>query len=138
MKKVTILRGISGAGKSTYTSRNHPAAYVASADQYFGTGENYKFDPTKLGAAHADCLARFKNAVTSQTPDVVVDNTNTQLWEFAQYVEFAERNGYDVNVVRLKVDPDVAAKRNVHGVPKETVLKMQNRFQDFPGETIVQ
>jgi len=138
MKTVHILRGVSGAGKSTYTKKTFPGAFVASADHFFGTGDDYKFDPKKLGAAHADCQARFQKAVSEGVETIVVDNTNTQLWEFSSYVQFAKRNGYDVEVVRLLVDPEVAAKRNVHGVPKETVLKMQNRFQDFPGETIIQ
>lgn len=134
---VTILRGVSGAGKSTYTQRNHPDALVCSADHFFGHGEDYKFDPKKIGQAHEFCFKTFKTAVNAQTPSIVVDNTNTQKWEFERYVKYAQDNGYTVNVVRLKVDPKVAAARNVHGVPFETVMRMQNRFQDFPGETII-
>lgn len=134
---VTILRGVSGAGKSTYTQRNFPDAVVASADHFFGHGEAYKFDPKKIGKAHEYSFETFKKAVDSKQPSIVVDNTNTQKWEFERYVKYAEQHGYTVNVVRLKVDPNVAASRNVHGVPYDTVMKMQNRFQDYPGEIVI-
>lgn len=134
---VTILRGVSGAGKSTYTQRNFPDAVVASADHFFGHGEDYKFNPKLIGKAHDYSFKTFTKAVDSKQPSIVVDNTNTQKWEFERYVKYAQENGYTVNVVRLLVDPKVAAARNVHGVPYDTVMKMQSRFQDYPGETIV-
>lgn len=135
MTKVTILRGISGAGKSTFTKTHLPNAVVASADHYFGHGDNYKFDHTKLGKAHDFCYDTFTAAVDSGR-EVVVDNTNTKLKEFKRYLDYAAKKGCTVEVVRLKVDPKVAAARNVHGVPYDTVMNMQNRFQDFSGEQI--
>jgi predicted kinase len=135
--KIIIIRGISGSGKSTHIAKHFPNAYVVSADHFFGTGANYNFDPKKLGAAHADCLEKFKQAIRRHVPEIVVDNTNTQLWEFSKYVEFAKENGYVVTVVRLKIDPAVAAKRNIHGVPEEKVKQMQGRFQDYPGEIVI-
>lgn len=138
MNTVTILRGISGAGKSTYTKKVFPTAVVCSADFYFGHGSNYKFDPSKLGAAHGSCRYNFEQAVLQGQPSIVIDNTNTMLKEFKHYIDFATANGYQVNVVRIKIDPKVAANRNVHGVPLEKVKQMQDRFQDYPGETIVQ
>jgi len=136
-KTVTILRGISGAGKSTYTAKHFPDAVICSADHYFGHGADYKFDGSKLGKAHDQCFQLFMTACNSGKPSIVVDNTNTTLREFLRYVEFAKSRGYKVDVVRLVVDPKIAAKRNVHGVPAEKVQQMQNRFQDYRGETVV-
>jgi len=139
MRTVTVLRGISGAGKSTYTAKIHPAATVVSADKYFidRTTNEYKFDPSKLGKAHGWCFGQFELALRRGDLEVVLDNTNTKLWEFEKYIAKAAEYGYTVKVVRLKVDPKIAAARNVHGVPADKVQAMQDRFEDFQGEEIV-
>jgi predicted kinase len=149
MRTVTILRGISGAGKSTYTRNNHPNATVCSADPFFINftvvrGQNvpkndgvYSFNPAWLGRAHDWCKAQFHRALSEGQDDVVVDNTNTTLRELNYYVDTAVEFGYTLNVVRLTVDPAIAAARNQHGVPAEKVQQMQDRFQDFPGEVII-
>ena len=136
--EVVIMRGISGAGKSTYTNMNFPGAVVCSADFFFGRGDKYNFNPKLLGKAHDSCFNTFEAAMGSNKPVIVIDNTNTTLREFKRYVESAQKRGYAVKVVRLVVDPAIAAQRNVHGVPAEKVQQMQDRFQDYPGEIIVQ
>jgi predicted kinase len=138
MRTVTILRGISGAGKSTYTKANHPNAFVCSADNYFiGQDGVYRFDGRALGKAHDWCKQQFLNALQTSVDDIVVDNTNTTMRELKYYFDTAQDYGYGIEVVRLVVDPKIAAARNLHGVPAEKVQQMQDRFQDFPGEIIV-
>jgi len=138
-KTVTIMRGISGAGKSTYIRRNFPAALVCSADHYFinGKGE-YKFDRQKLSKAHGACREKFEAALASGAGHIVVDNTNTTVSEMKGYIQAAEKKGYQIQIFRLQVDPVVAAARNQHGVPPESIQAMQTRFQDYPGEVVVQ
>ncbi len=137
MRTVTILRGISGAGKSTYTKANHPNATVCSADNYFMLGGTYQFDGKKLGRAHDWCKNQFETALQRGDDDVVVDNTNTMMRELNFYVDTAAKYGYELKVVRLTVDPKIAAARNQHGVPADKVQAMQDRFQDFPGEILI-
>jgi predicted kinase len=139
MKKVVIMRGQSGAGKSTYAKKNFPGAVMCSADSFFidpKTGE-YKFDPTKLGFVHNSCQRKYEAALKSGEPLVVVDNTNTTLKEMQPYLQLADVYGYDVEVIRLDTPVGVAAKRNTHGVPAVAVQKMRDRMIDFPGETVV-
>jgi predicted kinase len=137
--KVIIMRGISGAGKSTYIKKHFPSAVICSADQYFidANSGNYNFDASKLRQAHNACKEKFKEALKNQEPLIVVDNTNTQLWEFQPYVQLAQTFGYDVEVIRLKVNPMLASKRNKHKVPIEAINKMEKRFVDYPEEKII-
>lgn len=117
MKKVEIMRGCSGAGKSTYIRMHFPNAYVVSADQFFMQDGHYNFDGAKLSQAHQDCFRRFMEAIMiDELEHVVVDNTNTQAWELAPYVQGASSFGYEVEIHTLVVDPEIAAKRNLHGV----------------------
>lgn len=140
-RKVVIMRGVSGSGKSTYIAKHCPGAEVCSADDYFtevlGEGKAYKFDASKLGDAHRWCMARFLNAVTHRDPIaraalVVVDNTNLQLWSFMGYVQVAEAMGYEIEIVRMDTPPHIAAERNLHGVPRNKVEDMSRRMQFIP------
>lgn len=129
---IVILIGISGAGKSTY-AKTLPRPIIVSADDFFMVGGEYKFDPSKLDAAHGRCLAAFIETAREyggrtleSEPTLVVDNTNTTLAEIAPYYAIARAYGHQVRIVKFICDPHVAAARNRHGVPLET-CKRQNR-----------
>lgn len=141
--KVIILRGVPGSGKSTQT-KLYPDAYIVSADHYFTDSKGvYHFDMGKIGAAHGQCKGRFESALKVLKPLIIVDNTNTTVKELRFYVEAAQAAGYTVEIVRIDCDPEVAAKRNVHGVPRASILKMAERLSSsklpdhYPTETVV-
>ena len=132
-KRLVIMRGISGSGKSTYTRDHLPGAYVCSADQFFiDPAGVYQFDPRKLGEAHRWCYRSFLTALSHNHDIIVVDNTNTQLFEFYGYAQAAWAHDYTVEVVRMDTPVEVAAARNLHGVPTAGVKAMQDRFQTIP------
>lgn len=133
MKTVIILCGISGSGKSTRIAKLYPEAAVCSADHYFMVDGEYRFDPSKLPQAHGSCLKQFVSCLQGRLPDgqpptVVVDNTNTTVAEVAPYAALALAYGYDLRIEILKVDPEVAAARNLHGVPLAGIVKMAERL----------
>lgn len=130
--RVMILRGVPGAGKSTYISENKAEADpVVSADLFFMKGGTYKFDPRKLSEAHGWCLRGFVLAVNGKMfrgmevrPETIwVDNTNITVGEVAPYVALAQAFGYHVEIITLREDPMVAGARNIHGVPMDVVVK---------------
>lgn len=167
-KKVIILRGISGSGKSSYVSGlDNPK--VVTADDYFlepapnydyglGFGEIeppfpvtrksdsevffYKFNPALLGQAHAWCFGEFINALNSGAKTVVVDNTNIHVWEFENYIQLAGIMGYEVEVKTFKPvtleEVRLCAKRNAHNVPADIVMKMAFEFEDYELEEILE
>jgi len=122
-KRVIILRGLPGCGKSTLQKRDYPTAVVASADQYFMVGEEYRFNPALLGEAHGACCRTVIGALQAGESLVVVDNTAISVAEVAPYVLLAQAYGYAVEIVTLRCDPAVAAARNTHGVPADVILK---------------
>lgn len=133
MAKVKIMRGISGAGKSTYIKNHFPAGLVFSAD-HFWIDENgkYNFDLRRLGEAHAWCLRKFILECKENTDPnavIVVDNTNTSIAELAPYVAVANAYGHDVEVISINIDVAVANKRNVHNVPMEATERQHRNFK---------
>lgn len=127
--RVIIMRGLPGAGKSTYLKQKEPTAMVCSADDFFTHEGVYLFDPKKLPQAHRACMKKFLDATAAREPLIAVDNTNLSLWEATPYIAVAEALGYDVEVVRVNGWAEDCAARNVHGVSLEAIRRMSLRFE---------
>lgn len=128
MTRVYVYCGIPGSGKSTAVAKAHSGAKICSADNYFLVNGEYKFDPSKLPNAHGLCLRRFTAYVISGEPEIVVDNTNTTAVEIAPYAALALAYSAELKVITVTCDPEIAAARNIHGVPREAVLAMHRRL----------
>lgn len=140
--KVVILRGVPGAGKSTFIKNQNDAdrKWICSADHFFETADGkYAFDAAKLGSAHQFCLRKFIDTVKYPAHQTVVyvDNTNLTVAEIAPYYQIAEAYGHDVEIVTFDIDAAVAAGRNVHSVPTRSIERMHQRLKqaerEFPG-----
>ncbi|MEY4572456.1 MAG: hypothetical protein RLZ10_1695, partial [Bacteroidota bacterium] len=57
---------------------------------------------------------------------VVVANTFTEEWEMKPYFEMAERYNYRIHTIIVE---NRHGGENVHGVPKEKLQQMKDRFQ---------
>jgi predicted kinase len=132
LAKILIMRGLPGAGKSTWVKENYPDACICSADGYFlNENGDYVFDGEKISEAHAWCLRSFAETLSSidrgesDSPDVViVDNTCIRAWEISPYYNLASAYGHQVSIIQVDCDVPTAHSRNVHGVPLERVETM--------------
>ena len=138
MKKVIVVSGISGSGKSTYAhTLTANGGVILSADDYF-TGYDtrpYSFDSTLLGKAHAMCFKLYVEQLQhalSEDRLVIVDNTNTTAVEIAPYMLAADAFGYLAEVHTLRCgswnEVDMCLQRNRHEVPMRTVYAQQRRL----------
>ena len=134
---VIILSGIPGSGKTTWIKENFPSATVVSADLFFTNDKGeYNWDSSKIKEAHQKCFNDFKTHI-SNVSVLVVDNTNTRLWEFEEYVKISKETHSSLTVVRKSISPEIAHFRCIHNVPLETIKRMENRFENFEGEIFV-
>lgn len=112
-KHLFILRGIPGAGRTTLAHIMAPAA-VASADDYFILGGEYKYDRDKLPEAHAYCFSRISDFMRSGVERVAVYNTFVNPKRLEQYIQLAKRYGYWYHILHVQGD----ARCSVHNVPE--------------------
>ncbi|KAI7801110.1 NEDD4-binding protein 2-like 2 [Triplophysa rosa] len=131
-----LLRGLPGSGKSTLARdlmSGGPNGTILSTDDYFFQDNTYVFDSTLLADAHDWNQKRAEHAMSEGRSPVIIDNTNIKAWEMKPYVKMALKNGYKVDVrepeTNWKYDPIQLEKRNTHGVPRETIEKMLDRFE---------
>lgn len=144
MLKVLILRGLPGSGKTTYMYK-HLAKFqsssckveIFSADNFWVKDGSYNYDPKRIGEAHAWCYKGYLECLAYRTrykvdgePNylLTIDNTNISAYEVAPYVLAASSYGIEHKIITLWCDPLMAAKRNVHDVPPEIVLKMWSKM----------
>ena len=134
MKTLTLLRGLPGAGKSSFAKTMWGRFAICEADDYFVdelTGE-YKFNQRDLPKAHNWCKWKVETFMQDNQAnkefyqDIVVANTFTQEWEMKEYFELAEKYGY--KVFTLIVENRHGGK-SVHNVPDTTMGNMLNRFE---------
>lgn len=134
-KKVFIPIGLPGSGKSTYTAKlqveakiNGKSFAVHSTDNFFMVNGEYDFRPNRLELFHAKNFINYSDSLLDGIDIVVVDNTNLKKAFRDRYAKLAMALGYEVLYPVIggfsKEDCVLYAKRNTHGVPLDSILKM--------------
>ena len=119
-----IIRGIPGSGKTTLARKLAPDANFAADDYFYDSEGNYKFDVSKLDAAHRTCMKNVVNSMMSGIPVIAVNNTFVRKWEYEPYIEMAEKLGYR--------PVEIICRGNfgsVHNVPSAKVKSMAMNFE---------
>lgn len=153
MKKLIILRGLPGSGKSTkakelvvsYVKFGIRSIVICSTDDFFMTPDGYKFEGSKIRIAHEWNQTRARSCIGIGVEVVIIDNTNTTTKEMAPYIKMAEENNYEIEKIIIgeedlfpgmdasahHLDDYICrcAKRNTHNVPKDVIEKMARRFE---------
>jgi tRNA uridine 5-carbamoylmethylation protein Kti12 len=139
-----ILRGLPGTGKSRLAKLIKEAnagdyhVEIFSTDDLFINAEGiYEFDAHLLKWHHEENLRQATRFFNGQPrPSVgciaIIDNTNTQNWEYEPYAKAAKEAGWDVQIITLdwnEHDIPLYAKRNKHGVPEEAIRRMADRWE---------
>lgn len=145
IKEIVIFRGCPSSGKSFLANElAGEAGSVLSADDYHTdpkTGK-YNWKPQNVKAAHQWNHQRVKDAIEQGISPVIIDNTNTTMWELKQLkplVTKAQALGYDVRIEEpnpdwyhwdTAFDADALFERNkgTHNVPLKSIQKMIDRW----------
>ncbi|NXW93009.1 N4BP2 protein, partial [Alopecoenas beccarii] len=133
---LVLLRGVPGSGKS-YLARtlleDNPGGIILSTDDYFSKHGQYHYDTDCLGEAHDWNRKRAKEAFEMGISPIIIDNTNIQAWEMKPYVTLAQQFKYKVMFREpdtwWKFKPKELERRNIHGVSKEKIKRMLERYE---------
>ncbi|NXY70598.1 N4BP2 protein, partial [Glareola pratincola] len=133
---LVLLRGVPGSGKS-YLARtlleDNPGGIILSTDDYFYKDGQYHYNPDCLGEAHDWTRKRAKEAFEMRTSPIIIDNTNIQAWEMKPYITLAQQFKYKVMFREpdtwWKFKPKELERRNIHGVSKEKIKRMLERYE---------
>lgn len=139
MKKMNILQGIPGSGKSYQAEMFSEAnkmvfseeSIICSADKYHGLYVNGVFQPEKLQDAHNWCFRQAINGVFQDIKTITIDNTSLSIWEIQPYWLLGTAFGYRTMIISFRVDPEKAFRRQQHGVPRESFDKMVEKLDKF-------
>ena len=143
---VIILRGLPGSGKSFLAShcqeilKNTTKTVILSADDYF-TGRRgeeereYVFNPVTAYKAHQHVLHQFLSSLANGVKLVIIDNTNTQLWEYRIYTHICDVLGYPYHILEIPFLSssnlaELYRSRNVHGIQPPAIVRMSHRWEE--------
>ena len=117
---VVIMRGTSGAGKTTWARHHYPDALHLCSDDYVSGA----FSPKKFKVAHEDMLWDLRGAMQDFPPVVVIDKCNIRLTAMEPYLKVARIRDAPVRVVTILADPLTAFQRATHGASARAVADM--------------
>ena len=87
MKKVFIMRGIPGSGKTTAArALAGKEGIIHSTDEYFEINGIYKFDTTRLQEYHDRNFEAFSMSLKENISIVICDNVNQKYIHYKRYI----------------------------------------------------
>lgn len=128
MKKVILVRGQPGSGKTTIARMlwvQDVDLRHFEADMFFMVDGEYCFDAAKIKEAHKWCQDSARETL-QEGDSVIVSNTFTQLWEMQPYIDMAKEYGATLQVIECKGDFG-----NVHNVPSDAIERMRARWEEY-------
>jgi predicted kinase len=137
-KKLIILRGLPGSGKTALASeilkKKRSGGCVFSTNDYFMEDGEYKYNSRKVKDAHLWNISRAVGAMNEGKELIIINNTNIRKWEAKPYVLAGVNNDYNVIFMETdslwKFDPNELSVRDTHNVSIEVIKKMLREWED--------
>jgi len=146
MKRMIIIRGISGVGKTTMANAMKEAwrklaeepkrdVTLCSADDFFTKSDGtYAYVPSQIGQAHQICMCSVIEAI-AEDKDVIIHNTFSKRWELESYVKLGKLHKYNILILAIMPENEeqlqAAIRRSQHAVPEEIIRRMHSQFEHF-------
>ena len=100
-KQVYIVRGLPGSGKTYFIQ--HLITNKLIHDNFISIGFKDFFDgnPRNVPKAYNKCFGAFMNEIYTGRHVIFIDNPNIELWEYENYIIYAQSKGYKVQVIEI-------------------------------------
>lgn len=127
VKKIVLVRGIPGSGKSTFASMISSNTHF-EADQFFTDSQgNYKWDANKIGEAHEWCQKQIRERMARDISPLYVANTFTTEKEMKPYFDMAEKYGYQLSSIVIE---NRHGNENIHSVKSDVIDRMEVKLRN--------
>jgi hypothetical protein len=103
-KKLYILVGVSGSGKSTYANKLTFKRDICEADNFPGLYVDGRLKFSLLEMAHIYCKMCVEEHMKHDYETIVQSNTNLDKDNLVSYIKLAEKYDYEVHIVLPKYD----------------------------------
>lgn len=135
-----LIRGIPGSGKSTMarniqlelSKAGNEIVLYATDDFWIRPNGMYDFNYDLITPAHRWNQKRVELAMLGHI-DVIVDNVNSTWKEIQPYVKLAYMYSYVIQLhesdTPWAMNVEECYKRNTHGVPYSTILRMYHEWE---------
>lgn len=128
-RNLLILKGVSSAGKTSFSDLIAEPKVVCSADDHFYenlVGE-YKFIAEEVPLAHTKCRKKFDFYIDNlSVKNIVIANTNVSPSHYQYYVDEAEKRGIRVTYVVLERRHN---NLNTHNLPEHVLERQENTLR---------
>ena len=125
MNNLILVRGVSGAGKSTIAPMFKNAVLVSTDDFFLDEYGDYIFDANSLIINHQKCQLAVDMMMQDNEELIVVHNTFTKEWEMNAYFDLARKYEYAVHTIIVE---NRHGSKNVHDVPQDAIKAQVERF----------
>ena len=126
-----LVRGLPGAGKSTWARMNYPGVLCLENDMMHMRDGEYKWAERRQSRAVEWCK-RMADVALYEGMDVIICNTFSKRRFIQEYVALA--NYHKTECLVYKVVGDYGS---VHNVPPEVMQHMRDGWEDWKGEIVV-
>lgn len=144
MKKLLILNGVMGSGKSTFIKENHIEDFIISSDELrikmagFDMSKNGLVISQKKDRQIWSTLYIMLETRMEMGLFTVVDAMHLHTRDFKKYKELADLYGYEIYVKRFDVSLDELLKRNEQResykqIPVDVIIK---KFEVFTNQVL--
>lgn len=145
LRVCVILRGLPGSGKSFLAQQILSETiglegyddHILSADKFFMRRGKYIYDPSRIQEAHDETQRLFTQRAAKAMSPLIVDNTNTEVWQMLVYIQVAVQNCYHIEILEpntpWKSSEKVLVTKNTHSVPLESIRRMKRFYESGTG-----
>ena len=134
MKKMFLVYGVPGAGKTTFVKNELIPKYDDlrhyEADMFFMKNGKYDFNPKQLFLAHKWCQKKAEEAMIDGAT-LAISNTSVTPRDRRFYLEIAKKYGYVVIPHFL-----YGGFKSVHGVSEASMKKFAGRLKFVTADEI--
>jgi hypothetical protein len=128
-QQLVLIRGLPGAGKTTYAKKHYPKHIYYDADMFcIDSNGKYNFVPELAYKSHDMCKTKIKESLQDGY-NVVVANVFATKRDICGYISYISSN-IKIDIIHIN-----GMFQSIHNVPNHTINRIKSKWEQYPGET---